>query len=332
MREMTRIYKNRRQYLLMMLIAVFSISACKKVEHGLDESILSFDNSTPSSAFIGSKITVGLLANNVGSIQLSVVPAAGGESVYSATIENPDNRYILEHEIEVPADEAWIGDFLLRATAAGGQAMEKTRAITFTEGDPVFYLVGGSTSAGWEPSAGIPMRLYTTGDDDTSKDKFEIFVYLVAGDGGFKFLPTLAGWDGALGMASEGELTAVDGADNVTVDEDGFYRLRIDREALTYETLKTTWGIIGNATAGGWDADTDMTFDGGKGSYTWTITTDLTAGEMKFRANDAWDINLGGTEANLTQDGPNIQITDAGNYTITLTLHPQGYTARISKN
>lgn len=332
MSEMTRIYKNRQQYLLMMLIAIFSFSACKKVEHGLDEAILSFDNSTPSTAFIGSKIKVGLLANNVSSIQLSVVPAAGGESVYSATIENPGNNYILEHEIEVPVDEAWIGDFLLRATAAGGQAAEKTRAISFTEGDPVFYLVGGSTSAGWEPSAGIPMNLYTTGDDDTSKDKFEIFVYLVAGDGGFKFLPTTAGWDGALGMVSEGVLTAEDGAENVTVEEDGFYRLRVDREALTYEAVKTTWGIIGDATAGGWDADTDMTFEGGKGSYTWTITTNLTPGELKFRANDAWDINMGGTESNLTQDGGNLTIADAGNYTITLTLSPQGYTARVSKN
>ena len=329
---MTRIYKNRQRYLLMMLIAIFSFSACKKVEHGLDDAVLSFDNSTPSTALLGSKINVGLIANKVSSIQLSLEPAAGGASVYNATIDNPGNKFILEHEIEVPNDETWIGEFVLRATAAGGQALEKTRVITFAEGDPVFYLVGGSTSAGWEPSASIPMKVYTTGDDDTSKDKFEIFVYLVAADGGFKFLPTQAGWDGGLGMVSQGVLTAEDGAENVVVAEDGFYRLRIDREALTYETLKTSWGIIGDATPGGWDEDTDMTFEGGKGSYTWTITTNLTAGELKFRANDAWEVNMGGTEASLTQDGPNLPIADAGNYTITMTLHPQGYTARIVKN
>ena len=328
---MTRIYKNRQRYLLMMLIAIFSFSACKKVEHGLDEAVLSFDNSTPSSAFLGSKIKVGLIANRVSSIQLSLEPAAGGPAVYSATIENPENKFILEHEMEVPNDEAWIGDFVLKATA-GGQAMEKTRAITFTEGDPVFYLVGGSTSAGWEPTAAIPMKLYTDDENDTSKDKFEIFVYLVAGDGGFKFLPTQAGWDGGLGLASPGMLTATDGADNVTVEEDGFYRLRMDREALTYEATKTSWGIIGAATPGGWDADTDMTFEGGKGSYTWSITTNLNPGEFKFRANDDWEINMGGTEAGLTQDGPNLVIADAGNYTITMTLNPQGYTARIVKN
>src|SRR5699024_6983466 len=110
--------------------------------------------------------------------------------------------------------------------------------------------------------------------------------------------------------ASPGMLTGTDGADNLTVEEDGFYRLRMDREALTYEAIKIDWGIIGEATPGGWDADTDMTFEGGKGSYTWSITTNLKPGEFKFRANDAWEINMGGTEASLSPDGPNLVIAD----------------------
>jgi PKD repeat protein len=54
-------------------------------------------------------------------------------------------------------------------------------------------------------------------------------------------------------------------------------------------------------------------------SNTWTVTTDLTAGTFKFRANDGWDINLGGDINNLTFGGDNIN-AEAGNYTITLTL------------
>lgn len=330
---MKRKYLNLYRSLFLMLVGLLAFSSCKKVEHGIDESIVSISNTTPSSALLGSTVEVGLVANNVNSLTLSIVPAGGGESIYSATIDNPENKYILTHEIAVPTDDAWLGEHLIQvAYAVGGNSVEKTKAITFTEGDPVFFLVGGSTGAGWEPSAAIPMRMYTDGDDDVSKDKFEIFVYLVAEDGGFKFLPTQDGWDGALGDGGDGVLSDEEGGANLIVTEDGFYRLRMNREALTYEALKTEWGIIGNATAGGWDADTDMEFEGGKGSYTWTITTNLTAGELKFRANDDWAINLGGAVGSLSFDGDNIAIADAGSYTISLHMEPSGYKAEINKN
>jgi hypothetical protein len=52
---------------------------------------------------------------------------------------------------------------------------------------------------------------------------------------------------------------------------------------------------------------------------TWTITTALSAGELKFRANDGWDINLGGDSTDdLVENGANLQIAEAGTYTITL--------------
>ena len=54
-------------------------------------------------------------------------------------------------------------------------------------------------------------------------------------------------------------------------------------------------------------------------SGTWSITTDLVAGEIKFRKNDGWSWNLGGTADKLEHNGANIPVT-AGNYTITLTI------------
>lgn len=80
----------------------------------------------------------------------------------------------------------------------------------------------------------------------------------------------------------------------------------------------TTVGIIGSATPGGWDADTDMTQDPADTSL-WTINIDLTDGEVKFRANDAWDINWGSEDFPSgvgTQGGPNIPVY-AGNYDVT---------------
>ena len=67
-----------------------------------------------------------------------------------------------------------------------------------------------------------------------------------------------------------------------------------------------------------------------------TITLNLTAGEMKFRANDAWDINFGddGANGSLEYGGANIAIASAGNYTITLDLKGGGgkYTYTVKKN
>lgn len=330
---MKRKYLNINRSLFLMLIGLMAFSSCKKVEHGIEESIVSISNTTPATALLGSTVEIGLIANNVNSLTISIVPNAGGDSIYSATINNPENKYILTHELTVPVDDTWLGEYLITVNyAVDGSNVEKTKAITFAEGDPVCFLVGGSTGAGWEPSAAIPMSMYTEGEEDVSKDKFEIFVYLVAEDGGFKFLPTQDGWDGGLGDAGDGALTSEEGDNNLTVAEDGFYRLRINTEELTYEVLKTDWGIIGDATAGGWDADTDMSFVGGKGSYIWTITTDLTAGELKFRANDDWPINLGGPVGSLSFDGDNIPITDPGNYTINLHIAPSGYKAEINKN
>ncbi len=78
-----------------------------------------------------------------------------------------------------------------------------------------------------------------------------------------------------------------------------------------------------------------MTFTGSKGDYTWTVTTDLVVGEIKFRANDGWDIDFGdtGVDGTLEAGGDNIAVAEDGNYTITMTLHPiNGYTYTVVKN
>ncbi|HEX8657062.1 MAG TPA: T9SS type A sorting domain-containing protein [Hymenobacter sp.] len=84
----------------------------------------------------------------------------------------------------------------------------------------------------------------------------------------------------------------------------------------------TTVGIIGSATANGWDMSTPMTLVT-PGGHDWAITLPLTASatarEVKFRANNAWAINWGGTAfpAGIgTQDGGNITVTTAGTYSV----------------
>jgi hypothetical protein len=95
----------------------------------------------------------------------------------------------------------------------------------------------------------------------------------------------------------------------------------------------TKWGIIGTATPNNWDADQPMTYD--VASDTWKITLNLKAGEFKFRANSAWDINLGGSkgDAVLKFDGDNLKLAADGNYTVSLMLNGAGnYTYKLVKN
>jgi hypothetical protein len=65
-----------------------------------------------------------------------------------------------------------------------------------------------------------------------------------------------------------------------------------------------------------------------------TVTMDMTAGEFKFRANDAWDINYGKSDKDgiIGGNNDNIAIDEAGNYTIVLDLSHAVYTYSITKN
>ena len=89
--------------------------------------------------------------------------------------------------------------------------------------------------------------------------------------------------------------------------------------------------IIGTAN-GNWDTDTDLTYNKEEGC--WEVTTDLNAGEMKFRGNHNWDgdVDLGGSFDNLVHGGSNIAI-EAGNYTIKLYISIAGqHKAIVTKN
>lgn len=115
------------------------------------------------------------------------------------------------------------------------------------------------------------------------------------------------------------------GGDNIPVATAGTYSVMLDlSEPLKYKYSLTQWGLIGSAT-GGWSTDLNMTPNA---NNTWTITTDLVAGEIKFRANDGWDINYGGSEGKIAAGGANIAIPAAGNYTITIDFVAGTYTVQ----
>jgi len=177
---------------------------------------------------------------------------------------------------------------------------------------------------GWEPTSTETQVADATGDGT-----FEGYFNFPDDNTEFKITDG-NGW--AVEFGDDGADGTLDRAGaNILVPDAGFYRILVDTSALTYEVNATNWAIIGDATPNGWDSDTDMTYDASENA--WTITVELSAGEMKFRANDDWALNYGdtGSDAILEEEGDNIAIPGPGLYTIKLFLDTPDHTYSIER-
>lgn len=185
---------------------------------------------------------------------------------------------------------------------------------TYTIKKPILYMAGDAN--GWDQID------YLASEDGSS---FTGFMYL--NQNGFKFCSE-PNWDGTNYGAT---YFSKEGDNIIMTEEAGYYKVEVDLSAKTYTlTPITTIGVIGDATEGGWDADQDMTYvpynSETKEPGYWEIKDiNLTAGAIKFRANDAWDISWGGDINSLTtNNGGNITV-DAGTYDIKLYAWADGY-------
>ncbi|MCH5230503.1 MAG: hypothetical protein J1F43_01755 [Muribaculaceae bacterium] len=180
-------------------------------------------------------------------------------------------------------------------------------------------------------------NLYTPGDsNDWTQSKSQMlstndfitytgFAYL---KGGFKFTSQLD-WDGFnYGSAGEGKLSLDGGAGNIEVKEADLYWCKVDVVELTYSLTEiTSASLIG--VNGDWDNDIELTaVDDQKLEWTGTMTLNEEGG-WKFRFNNGWDINLGGSTTDLVLNGDNIT-TPAGTYTVTLNLSAVPYTCTLT--
>ncbi len=183
---------------------------------------------------------------------------------------------------------------------------------------PLLYVPGDYQ--GWNPE-----NLKTSLKSINFNKTFTGFVHILGGSGEFKFTEEPAWVNGKnYGSAgTEGKLSNQSDAGNIKVTKFGTYEVTVDLEAKTYTLSQPKlWGIIGDATAKGWDNETAMNFD--KDLNVLTIKTDLKKGEFKFRANQTWDNNLGTKDGKLVKDGSNIAVPEAGNYTIKLDFNTPG--------
>jgi hypothetical protein len=192
-------------------------------------------------------------------------------------------------------------------------------SVTFNK-FPSIGIIGDATPGGWD----MDTDLMDNGDGN-----FSLIITLT--DGQVKFRENDSwdvNWGGATGTEADFPSgTAVFNSPNNIPVEAGTYNVKFNRNTLEYsfEPGVESLGIIGDATPGGWDSDTDL-MDNGDGTYSTVLG--LTDGGVKFRINDSWDVNWGGTDfpsgTGVSNSPDNIPVT-AGIYLITFDFNTAEY-------
>lgn len=204
---------------------------------------------------------------------------------------------------------------------------------TFASYQPVVYIVGDGL-VGWDNSvAGIGnnLQVFFAANSNSSNSLYTYTGYFY-GSKELKFPIKAGDWNTV--YAADGDVLKPnnDGGNyKVPVTTDGLYTLTIDTKALTINMAAytgtvntyTTIGIVGDG-ANGWDADIAMT---NPTPHIWVAKdVELKAAQVKFRANNAWDISWG-AQSSSNQDfpyglgklgGDNFQIKTAGKYYLAL--------------
>lgn len=263
------------------------------------------------------------------------IGSVNSENQVSVSVEALNNA-----ALSLDATPFEVAEFEVRVKSAAGTLEMLSNVIQivvtpYTTENPKLWLPGSYQGASGYGSDWTPSVAPTLSASGYGLVDFEGYVYFDAA-GKFKMTAQPAWGPVDYGMgASAGTLDPTGG--DISMNAAGYYLIKADTEKLTYTTTAiSTWGIIGDATPGGWDSSTAMTYN--KTTKLWTVTVNLTAKNFKFRANNGWDINLGDIKPaadgqSLEYGGADIPVATAGNYTITLDLSsPRDYKYTITKN
>lgn len=198
-------------------------------------------------------------------------------------------------------------------TKSAGGTIIKTAEVVTVKVTPYTlesFLYAPGAYQDWNPETAESLR------SATSNGVYVGYINYLTPNSEFK-ITTARNWENSYGTAGGNTIVYNDGG-NLVAPNAGYQKLTVDTNALTYALEAYSWGMIGNATPGGWDNDTDMVWN--STAQVWEISNiALTEGEFKFRLNNGWDINFGddGNNGTLEAGGANIPITEAGNYKIT---------------
>ncbi len=173
---------------------------------------------------------------------------------------------------------------------------------------------------------------------------YEGYINVTGASNEFKIY-TLKEWDSqSYGDGLDGKLVVANCAcSNFKVPSNGVYNVIMNLNTMTYVLTKVEWGILGDASPGGWATDTELDFD--PITQLWSVTADMKSdGSFKFRANKDWALDFGlnaeGELVNSNHPGyayddtvQNVTVPSTGNYTITLDLRdPGNFNYKLKKN
>jgi len=199
------------------------------------------------------------------------------------------------------------------AVSAGTYKIEVNfSSMTYTMEEYSWGIVGSATTNGW----GGPDMMFHY---NSFQDDWRAVVTLGDGEVKFRFNN-----DWAINYGDDGvDGTIEANGANIAVSA-GHYlvTMNLNTQSYTMEEIDV-WGLVGSATANGWDGPNDkfMPDFGINEGYYYLTGAVLADGEIKVRQNDAWGVNYGddGNDGTLELNGANIPVS-AGTYNITLNL------------
>lgn len=203
-----------------------------------------------------------------------------------------------------------------------------TLAVTPYEavvGFPSLYVPGDYQ--GWNPATAP--KIYDFDNDGVYNG------YIYFPEGGtfeFKFTSDPDTLHTNYGTGGAGLLSTDPGAGNLTVPAAGGYALVVDVNTLTWSATLQNWGVIGEWLT--WLSDINLEWNITTQELSVTVENIPAAANQRFkyRANDAWDINLGAKvpdDGTLVQGGADIPIPDGGTITFYLSFITPEPTYRI---
>jgi hypothetical protein len=284
----------------------------------------------------------------IGSVGLIGSATPGGWDADTDMVRISDDEWRLEITLidgfaKFRADDAWdinwgASDFPAGTGIQGGPDIPVVAGdyvVTFNSAtgeylfdvDSDISIIGDATPGGWDNDT----KMY---QDQADSNKYFLEVDLVAG--GLKFRTT-GSWDVNWGSADFPAGVGTQNGENIPIPGALTYRIDFDKstgEYLFSEIISfTAIGLIGAATPGGWDTDTPLNRDAGNPDI-WRGTVTMTDGEFKFRANNDWAINWGGTDFPVgvgVLNGDNIVAT-AGDYLVTFNTATAEYSFLLIGN
>lgn len=240
---------------------------------------------------------------------------SSGDTSFSMTVAQLNTQAIsfgIEPEEEGSLEARVIARL---GTTAAGNLVSEVKALSIIpyaaslDLSTTWGIVGDATPNGWD---GPDVPFWKTGEDNV------LVAYTALADGEIKFREDNA-WDNDFGGA-DGVLEA--GGSNIAVEE-GSYKITLDFGELTYTIEKFSLGIVGDATPNSWDGpDIELTYDPTSNKF--RALAELSDGEIKFRLNNQWSVEWGGSDGELVSEGDNIPV-EAGTYLISVDFDNETY-------